>query len=150
MRVIKFRGESLKEPRWIYGDLLHAGTEPSDEEWQIMFWDDEEGWMQETVDPRTIGHFTGLYDQKRKEIYEGDIISYEFSDGSNALCIVGWNEEKVCFGIIERYAYNWKLKGYYSHSFDADKFIGYRKGTIKFEVVGNIHDNPELLEVKRL
>ena len=74
MREILFRAKTVKNVHWICGDLFHAGTEPSDEEFAISYWDDEDGWMNENVQPATIGQFTGLTDKNGKDIYEGDIV----------------------------------------------------------------------------
>ena len=74
MREILYRAKAMKEPRWVYGDLLRAGTDPADGEYEIMYWDDESGWMQERVDPATIGQFTGCLDKNNMRIFEGDIV----------------------------------------------------------------------------
>ena len=55
MREILFRAKTVKNVHWIWGDLFHAGTEPSDGEFAISYWDDEDGWMNENVQPGTIG-----------------------------------------------------------------------------------------------
>ena len=62
MREIEFRAKTVKNVRWIYGDLFKTGTDPSDEEWAIGYWDDESGWMNEQVQPETIGQYTGYQD----------------------------------------------------------------------------------------
>ena len=66
MREILFRAKTVKNVHWIWGDLFHAGTEPSDGEFAISYWDDEDGWMNENVQPNTIGQFTGLTDKNGK------------------------------------------------------------------------------------
>ena len=61
MREIEFRAKTLKDVRWIYGDLFKTGTDPSDEEWAIGYWDDESGWMNEQVQPDTIGTLLAIF-----------------------------------------------------------------------------------------
>ncbi len=66
-RVIKFRGKSLinigniKEGDWVYGGI----TYDADRVWINIPYIGEV-----LVDPETIGQFTGLYDNAKKEIYE--------------------------------------------------------------------------------
>ena len=69
MREILFRAKTVKNVHWIWGDLFHAGTEPSDGEFAISYWDDEDGWMNENVQPGTIGQFTGLLDKHGKRVF---------------------------------------------------------------------------------
>ena len=75
MREILFRAKTLKDVRWIYGDLFKTGTDPSDKEWAIGYWDDESGWMNEQVQPETIGQYTGYQDSMNVRIFEGDIVN---------------------------------------------------------------------------
>ncbi len=97
------------------------------------------------VRPETVGSFINVRDNKGDEIYEGDIIYSEFGDGSNTKCLVGWDGEKACFGIMDEYAYRSKTEGYDFPKFDSDVLFNFRKHGVKFEVIGNIHDNPKLL-----
>lgn len=119
MRPIKFRGKRIDTGEWIYGDLLTSnGTECEISDW------DKVDYSRFDVIPESVGQFTGLYDCKKKEIYENDILSiagmyYQiiFQDG--------------CFGFKN----DWSLFTPFSTSF-----------LTKRKVMGNIHDNPELLE----
>ena len=42
MREILFKAKTVKNVHWIFGDLFRAGTEPSDGEFAINYWDDED------------------------------------------------------------------------------------------------------------
>ena len=77
------------------------------------------------VDPATVGQYTGLTDKNGKRIFEGDIVDV---DGYAYAC--RWDGGNVEFGLYNKY-----------------ESIGIAYiGTFNIEIIGNIHDNPELLE----
>ena len=83
-----------------------------------------------------IEQYTGLKDKNGKEIYEGDIVSEVIDVGapcSPFICryIVEWNEELCLFGLIDL-----KENGVHDELWETNQSI---------EVIGNIHENPELL-----
>lgn len=146
MREIKFRGKFVyadsrtQELPWVYGTLLYIGDRRDK---SVI----NNGYRNSEVLLDTVGQFTGLKDKNGKEIYEGDIVYSEFSDGSNSKCLVGWNEKKLCFGIMDEYAYRSKLEGYDFPKFDNNILFSFFENSVRFEVVGNIFDNLELLKV---
>lgn len=79
------------------------------------------------VDPTTVGQYTGFYDKEGKKIFEGDIL--RFRHGSRYP--VFWDADCGAFGSC-----------YYTDFDILSKYNG-----VYDEVIGNIHDNPELLEV---
>ena len=66
MRTIKFRGKSLADGSWLYGDLLQ-------EEGKVHIYNGKRG-PYYTVDPDTVGQFAGWQDKTGKDIYENDIV----------------------------------------------------------------------------
>jgi len=124
MREIKFRGLGVEPRKWIYGYLAGAG--------QIMFWDetDNGNGLMFQVMPVTVGQYTGLKDKKGKEIYEGDIIPRTEPSKKCRWLEIIWHEcgfyYKCSCGRIFTYP---------AVSGDATKV----------EVIGNIYENPELL-----
>lgn len=125
MREIKFRGKT-KEGEWVYGDLFHG----MDDDSYIHIFDDY-GQNVEVL-PNTIGQYTGLKDANGKEIYEGDIVRYRLTD--------------------ERYKKNSRYSNLPIHYDERQAMFiagGIYWDTLrsnKVEVIGNIHDNPEMIE----
>ena len=132
-RTIKFRGKRIDNGQWVYGDVLQwmsGDVEIAPMEFDNIVW---------TIDPNTVGQYTGLKDKNGKEIYEGDIM---------CLSDRGSHKEKV---IVEHGLYGWtfynpKTATFYSdgsHSYYAIENYRFMFGT--GVCIGNIHDNPELL-----
>ena len=116
MREIKFRGCGKDKKQWIYGSLLDEKSVG------IVAIQDGDCHVWE-VDPATVGQFTGLCDCEGKEIYEGDIVQVE---GWTKTTVVSWAPYLAMFVI------------------DRDLCLSLRHGYV--HVIGNIHDNPELLK----
>lgn len=137
MRTFKFRGKRIDNGEWIYGSLV-VETYPDFCNYFIRT-KDEEDWTSRykdvPVDKNTLGQFTGLYDKNNKEIYEGDIIIGDIPELVSSQNLIGIVEYEGSAFIIEfpnRASWQIQKVGFCS-------FINYK-------VIGNIYDNPELLE----
>ena len=125
MRELKFRawvyyGEKLKEPNYSLDyDCLDRFFEDHDEN---------------DID-QCIEQYTGLKDKNGKEIYEGDIIQEK---GLLSLTLVEWdkNNARYITEVLDK-------SKHVSSTFYFDIFTA-----LECEVIGNIHENPELLEQK--
>lgn len=117
MREIIFRGKSRNTGEWLSGALLHS----SDEKHPMIseFGGSDRHWADTVVDPDTIGQYTGRDDINGNRIFEGDIV-----DDGKHVGAVKWMQGKCCFQVSP-----------------GGVFLG--KNIL---VIGNIHDNPELLE----
>lgn len=78
-----------------------------------------------------VMQYTGLKDKNGREIYEGDWLKIFGGVNSGRKCAVVWESEKACFRGNGNFLWQY-----------LDKFEG-----VEFEVIGNIYENPELLEV---
>lgn len=130
MRKILFRGKTVKE-QWAYGLLAHIGNA-----WYIS---NKAGVATAyEVIPSTVGQYTGLKDKNGTKIFEGDIVQtnkFFLSVGLNAKYVIEYDVEIACFiGTMQ--------KGNVKH------FTTFQNDSDQFEVIGNIHDNPELLNAE--
>lgn len=128
MREILFRGESVDTQEWVYGAYCGIDCDnmfgPSIARANIIRYDRPfEGYWVE-VDPKTVGKYTGLKDKNGRMIFEDDIVigeNYLFPVYDNRKLKIYW-DEKTC--------------GFQMNVFNMDDI----------EVIGNIYDNPELLD----
>ncbi len=120
MREILFRGKSVPGGRWLYGDYMsYAGGA------QIWTHDADGGTWNAIVDLTTVGQYTGLTDKNGKKIFDGDILKFD----DMGIYPVWWDADYCTFGSC------WFSDFDPLHKYDSRKI----------EVIGNIHDNPELL-----
>lgn len=148
MREIKFRGKRKDNGVWVYGSLLQ------NEVWTVIideFIPDECGCCYDVdgyeVIPETVGQYTGLCDMDGTRIYEGDILRYNHSksdsDDENCLDTRHYTRNYAVEWINTRCNNGYRIR---------NKSIWFMitQGTIingKAEKIGNVYDNPELLEV---
>lgn len=134
MREFLFRGKRCNK-EWIYGSLLKVTYDGNT--YNLIFADNflfvfgEATAMEHAaVNPSTVGQFTGLFDKNGKKIFEGDIIKNEYEDGRYQFLKIIYNDAVHRWETENKY----RCRGHLCH------VIG------SMEVIGNIHDNPELLE----
>lgn len=122
MREILFRAKRKDNGEWVEGLPCERGRDG-----QITNIRADEDWLFYDIIPETVGQYTGLKDKNGNEIYDGDIVTGLFNHTDITGHIV-YGSDATFF--IER-------KGLYG--------IGLNNAEDWLEVVGNIHDNKELL-----
>lgn len=151
-RVIKFRGKSVKTGEWLYGYLQKYQETHASRlcvcAASVRTWSDA---LLYEVIPETIGQFTGLHDKNGKEIYEGDIVKNKEIGGYGLeyVGVVRYYENDCRFGIDITATNKFSTRILFTKGEctinDGHCTIKY---TNEYEVQGNIHDNPELLNNK--
>ena len=136
MREILFRGKRVDNGEWVYGLLCRVGDTYANivrKDTGVLY----------SVLTNTIGQCTGLTDKNGKKIFEGDILKivhkYQspFDDDTKEYTdittdVVFFDDEGLCF------------------SYGKSPFLCVADNvTAEYEVVGNIHDNHELLGVAK-
>lgn len=127
MREIKFRGKRLDNGEWIEGDLLRMN-----DHWFIFPDPAPEGIDKYEVDPATVGEYTGLKDRNGKEVYEGDVMKIPETDFNAEIIGRVLFDDDAYYIIPLRGGHLWGLHW------------SLRKHDAK--IIGNIHDNLELLK----
>lgn len=156
MREIKFRGIrcSLRyegQDKWVYGNYVESsrswhGCHPH-KSWIMPSPMTNGGWFAPAgviaVKDESVGQFTGLHDKNGKEIYEGDVLKNNLAD--NPFGVVTWHNDGYFFIDCGFGKFPINANGYRS----LGEMLVLKIDNVKdvfFEVIGNIHDNPELLK----
>ena len=119
-----FRGKRLDNGEWVQGHYVYEDDKNG------ICYNPHDGikivrWIE--IDPATLGQCTGLKDKNGRLIFEGDVVKWVNSHDDEQIDIVKWLSGGLCLrnssNIVGNYVYS------------------------DFEIIGNVHDNPELLEV---
>lgn len=157
MKTILFRGQTRRkgekvkldgtpvDSNWVYGGVS-AITEDKEGDFSIIY-QTEPVIKKFPVYTDTVSQYTGLTDKNGKEIFEGDIVKYQFDNddcpfpNKNTEKRIGrvfFSEFRASFSVTAG------RNGSVSMNNDLFKYV--QNGN-RVEVIGNIYDNPELLEV---
>lgn len=125
-REIKFRGKSNHPESFSYGNFVFGSLITRGELAPLIHVYDENGSRDVRVDPETVGQFTGVTDGEGREIYEDDIVAIYHEKH----CTFKGKVEFLCGEFVVN---------------SKDKLITALRRK-PWQVIGNIHDNPELLK----
>lgn len=141
MREILFRGKRIDNGEWIEGYYQKRYCLSDNEESLIFHVDSYKVWEYAEIVPETLCQSTGLCDKNGKKIWENDIIKYHF----------GENYAPIKYGCYQNCFDSQKTEhvGFYVDWSDGKclrKDLGYWINMVDTMPVGNIFDNPELLQ----
>ena len=140
MREILFRGKTKENGEWVQGYFVYAKSDFDSEEYReadiIPHYTDRVYKGEYNVVfpciPETVGQYTGLTDKNGKRIFEGDICR---NTKTGEIVSVKWHGTMA--------GYVWSKRKEKSYLFDFGELF---RAYDKYEIIGNIHDNPELLK----
>lgn len=136
MREILFRGKRIDNGEWVEGYLVPITINCYDKGYEIIEsdgieYDELDGYnplfSSFRVYPETVGQYTGLTDKNGKRIFEGDIVIFKTTNYHFEPCVVEYHNDVAQF-VVSKNGRSYPM---------ADDF--------SYEVIGNIHDNPELI-----
>ena len=130
MREILFRGKRLDNGEWVYGYYVHIGPVSCQRTYIIPEY--ASALYVNEVYPSTVGQYTGLNDKNGKRIFEGDIAKV-LQGKDKDIAYVGFENGAFMLYPKTGNIYERTLWEYWYNDWDV-------------EVIGNITDNPELLE----
>ncbi|MDY4592599.1 MAG: YopX family protein [Eubacteriales bacterium] len=132
MREILFRGKRVDNGEWVYGDFLTDGIDYTT---AIRVHNANGFGTVIAVIPETVGQYTGLPDKNGKKIFEGDIVkTKKYGKIIEHSCVNDYDIFKVVYEPCV-----FRLK-------NAHRGFNLVGNGVEYEVIGNIHDNPELLK----
>ena len=157
--TIYINGKEIKG-KWVYGDLVKCMTDNGecigikDTIYEVNT--NRCNLIPNIVIPETIGQFTGLTDKNGKKIFEGDIVKLILDNGEIRFFKVSIKKVKRrvishpnfvdASSYVEITGVVFEWNGFQLFPcVDENGIVDYSK----MEIVGNIHDNPELLEVEK-
>lgn len=131
-REILFRGKDILKEEWVYGDLVKTKN------FVAIKKTNGDYFRPTQVSPNTVGQYTGLKDKDGREIYEGDILQYigKRKDNMNKVYRRKVVFHEGMFALLSK-----ELQAY-----SALKHHCMEDGRFAWRVIGNVHDNPELMK----
>jgi hypothetical protein len=131
-REILFRGKDFLKEEWVYGDLVKTKNFVAIKKTNGDYFHPTQ------VSPNTVGQYTGLKDKNGKQIFEGDILGY-----------IGKRKDNMNKVYRRKVVFHEGMFALLSKELPAYSALNYHcmeDGRSAWSVIGNIHDNPELIK----
>lgn len=149
-REILFRGKRTDNGEWVFG--LPTKMRPDAQEINAIaiggYYKNDMGAMIqriEEIDPETVGQYTGLLDKSGKKIFEGDVFRFESGYVGEIKFGIYVDDEEDAGGDG-----NIQHQGYFVDAGESGTYSLYsNRKSDWFQTIGNVFDNPELLEVAK-
>ena len=131
-REILFRGKDFLKEEWVYGDLVQTKNFVAIKKTNGDYFHPTQ------VSPNTVGQYTGWKDKNGKQIFEGDILGY-----------IGKRKDNMNKVYRRKVVFHEGMFALLSKELPAYSALNYHcmeDGRSAWSVIGNIHDNPELIK----
>ena len=132
MMEILFRGKRTINGDWVYGDFVHGNERKSLRDSIFVYDSETQSFNDYEINPSTLGQYTGLTDKNGKRIFEGDVAKV-LQGKDKDIAYVGFENGAFMLYLKTGNIYERALWEYWYNDWDV-------------EVIGNVHDNPDLLE----
>lgn len=142
MREYLFRGKRLDNGEWVEGFLVNVGGYCYILTGLLSIGNGHADFFKYVVDPETVGQYTGLTDKNGKRIFEGDVVQAKTVDTHEyrrtvigiGLCVES-KDDTPCIGV--------------NFDYFGEQVILQVDMMEHLEVIGNIHDNPEMMATEK-
>jgi uncharacterized phage protein (TIGR01671 family) len=150
VREIEFRGKRIDTSEWVYGYYVKYGFTGKEKHYIVPGY--ASALYAIEVDPATVGQYTGLKDKAGTKIYEGDVLVWRRED----IVLRGTPYQDKAYRYGDKLIVRWLKSGFTltvtSNTHHEPNIVGnvnnydFWNNQRFFEVIGNAHDNPDLLE----
>ena len=130
-----YRGKDIHSGKWVEGYYSKTNGWNCDDTITTTY---EEGAVAHFVIPKTVGQYTGFDDKEGIKIFEGDILLVSDEDGESYKTVVRFEDGAFIVDVLhadyDSTAIGWAINDHWDMYND------------QYVVIGNVHDNPELLK----